>query len=67
MYKARGGGGGTRDIYWWGVFWHIKKGGVLGAGTTQKKGGVLGAGTTRKGGVLGTSTTRKRWNLGLVL
>ena len=44
-----GGGGGTRDIYWWGCALAHQKRGVLGAGTVQK-GGVLGAGTVPKKG-----------------
>ena len=58
------GGGGTRDIYWWGVPWHTKNGGgVLGAGTAPQKGGYyVRAGTTRKMGVLVASTTQK-WGI----
>ena len=47
-------GWGTRNIYWWGVPWHI------GAGTFQKGVLLLGAGTSQKrGGGLGTCTVRK--------
>ena len=35
---ARGGGGGTRDIYCWGCALAHQEMGVLGAGTAQKGG-----------------------------
>ena len=54
-----GGGGGTRNIYWWGCALAHQKRGVLGAGTFQK--GVLRCGhSPKKMGVLGAGTTRKR-------
>ena len=57
MGSIPGGGGGTRNIYWWGV--HSPKRGVLGPGTAPKKGG-LRSGHNQKKEVLDTSTTRKR-------
>ena len=48
---ARWGGGGARNIYWWGCALAPPKKGVLGAGIAPKKGGIsIGAGTTRKRG-----------------
>ena len=49
-----GGGGGTSDIYWWGVCPGTPKEGGLRCGHSPKM-GVLGAGTAPKrgGGVLG--------------
>ena len=35
-YVTRGGGGGTRDIYWWGCALAHHKRGVLGASTAHK-------------------------------
>ena len=55
---ARGGGGGTLNIYWWGCAAAYPKRGVLGTGTTQKR-GVLGTGTSRKRGVLKTGLVKK--------
>ena len=53
-HAYRGTPGGTLNIYW-----HLKRGGVLGRGTTPKR-GVLGMGTTPKKGLFGTGTSRIR-------
>ena len=51
--KLRGGGSeggrGTRNIYWWGVPWHTKEGGLICGHSPKRE--VLGAGTTRIRGV----------------
>ena len=59
---SRGGGGGTRDINWWGCALAHQKRGVLGAGTAQK-GGVLGAGTAPKKGGLRCGHNQKKGGL----
>ena len=47
----RGGGGGTRDIYWWGCALAHQKRGVLCAGTAPKKGGLMCGHNQNKGGL----------------
>ena len=68
-YSPRGGGGGgTRDINWWGCATpkkgglrcgHSPKRGVLGAGTAQKKGGLRCGHNQKKGGLRHVYNSKK--------